>query len=263
MSHLMYNNAQDILMTRADMRGLRLPEPRGPRHQPYGFATFADTVCDKIEESGFAIQKEEFAVTKDGGRFFGLLQVAKPNGLAGDSWRPLVALRGAHDQRISRGIAIGSQVMVCSNLCFHGDLGNWKTKQTSNIGERMPNLIGDAVSGLQTAARRLQVSFDKFRDSKISRDEGDSILLDIFRSKGGFSASQLGRAIQDWDSCSVPEHTVDGRNLWWLFNSCTHALKPTGNNINHDELRRRSDVVFHKLTAAPSFQASAPVALVH
>jgi len=64
---------------------------------------------------------------------------------------------------------------------------------------------------------------------------------------GGFSPSQLGRAITDWDKCSVDEHTANGRNVWWLFNSATHALKPTGRNINHADVQHRSTIVYNKV----------------
>ena len=138
--------------------------------------------------------------------------------------------------------------MICSNLCFHGDLGNWSSKQTTNIARRLPDMVADAVAGLGHAGKRLVVDFDNFNAAQISSARGDSILLDIFRS-GGFSASQLGRAIADWDECSVEEHTVNGRNLWWLFNSATHALKPTGANTNHADVQHRSTIVYNKLTS--------------
>jgi hypothetical protein len=157
-------------------------------------------------------------------------------------------LRGAHDQSFSRSLVIGSRVLVCSNLCFHGDLGNWSSKQTTNIARRIPEMVADAVAGLGDAGRRLTVDFDRFNASEISRDTGDDILLEIFRG-GGFSASQLGRAIADWDDCSVPDHTANGRNLWWLFNAATGALKPAGANSNHGDLQHRSTIVFNKIVA--------------
>ena len=61
----------------------------------------------------------------------------------------------------------------------------------------------------------------------------------------------MGRAVDDWDACSVEEHTANGRNLWWLFNSATHALKPTGANTNHGDIQRRSTVVYNKIASAP------------
>ena len=321
MSKLLYNSSSDIIVTRDDMSYLKTPEPMGSRHAPYSFADFSNTVCDEIVKSGFKIEREEFAITQDENRLFGLVHVsngvddatpeieynivypenrwitedvirmkyadAVANGAVdytdltnvdeivdelssaglvtfatsrrhsacvGETlpaiYKPehnsVVGVRGAHDQRFSRGVAIGSQVMCCSNLCFHGDLGNWFTRQTTNIAARIPGLVADAVGGLRDASETLTVDFDAFNRREITRDAGDSILLDIYRS-GGFSASQLGRAIGDWDECSVAEHTANGRTLWWLFNSATAALKPTGLNTNHNDLRERSTIVYRKV----------------
>jgi hypothetical protein len=225
----------------------------GSRHAPYPFYAFATDTVNAIENAGFTVEEEDYAITKDEQRLFGLLNVSRPlpapSGSGIDTsphHNLLVGLRGAHDQSFSRSLVIGSRVLVCSNLCFHGDLGNWSSKQTTNIARRIPEMVSDAVAGLGDAGRRLTVDFDRFNAAAVSRDTGDDILLDIFRS-GGFSASQLGRAIADWDDCSVPDHTANGRNLWWLFNSATHALKPTGANANHGDLQHRSTIVFNKI----------------
>ncbi len=260
MSHLMYNSATDIKVERDYLANLQTPPPMGKRHAPYPFHAFATDTVDAIERAGFTIESEDYAITKDEQRLFGLLNVSRPvvpdapafgvPALHKPRWNLLVALRGAHDQSISRGLAIGSRVMVCSNLCFHGDLGNWNSKQTTNIAHRIPDMVADAVAGLGDAGRKLTIDFDAFNEQQITRETGDKILLSIYRS-GGFSASQMGRAVDDWDNCSVEEHTANGRNLWWLFNSATHALKPTGANVNHNDVQHRSTIVYNKITNAP------------
>jgi len=257
MSKLLYSSSSDVLVTREDMGYLKTPEPMGSRHAPYSFADFSNTVCDEIVRSGFKIEREEFAITKDENRLFGLIHVsngvdhATPTGetlpaIYKPQYNSVVGVCGAHDQKISRGLAIGSQVLCCSNLCFHGDLGNWHTRQTINIADRIPGLVAEAVDGLRDASETLTVDFDAFDRREITRDAGDSILLDIYRS-GGFSASQLGRAIGDWDESSVDEHMANGRTLWWLFNSATASLKPTGASMNHNDLRERSTIVYRKV----------------
>ena len=254
MPTLLYDSATDIKVERGYLENLQTPAPLGARHAPYPFYAFATDTVTAIERAGFTVEEEDYAITKDEQRLFGLLSVSRPVAPSNASlpalYQPehelLVGMRGAQDQAFSRSLVIGSRVMVCSNLCFHGDLGNWKSKQTTNIAHRIPGMIADAVAGLHRAGERLTVDFDRFNAAAVSRDIGDDILLDIFRS-GGFSASQLGRAIADWDDCSVPDHTANGRNLWWLFNSATHALKPTGANANHGDLQHRSTIVFNKV----------------
>ena len=254
---LIYNSKTDLKVTRDDLVDLITPPPSGPRHSPYAFHAFVDNTVTAIEAAGFIVQAEDYAITKDENRLFGLINVSRPQPVeAGGGlpvlfkpdWNMLVALRGSHDQSISRALALGSEVMVCSNLCFHGDLGDWRSKQTLNLRDRMPNLISEAITGLSRAGEILTIDFDRFNATEISRESGDALLLEIFRA-GGFSPSQLGRAIVDWDECSVPEHAANGRTMWWLFNSATAALKPTGANANHNDVHDRSTIVYNKLTA--------------
>jgi hypothetical protein len=258
----MYNSATDIKVERDCLANLQTPPPMGSRHAPYSFHAFATDTVSAIENAGFTVEQEDYAITKDENRLFGLLHVSHPGdpmrllvpvaptfgvpSLYQPEYNLLVGMRGAHDQSISRGLTIGSRVVICSNLCFAGDLGIWNSKQTTNIAHRIPEMVADAVAGLGHAGDRLTVDFDSFNARQIDRDTGDDILLDIFRS-GGFSASQLGRAIADWDDCSIEEHTANGRNLWWLFNSATMALKPTGANSNHNDLQHRSTIVYNKV----------------
>lgn len=260
MSTLLYNSATDTKVERDYLANLQTPAPMGSRHAPYPFYAFATDTVDAIERAGFTIEAEDYAITKDEQRLFGLISVSRPvvpvaqsygvPALYKPKWNLLVGVKGAHDQSISRGLTIGSRVLVCSNLCFAGDLGIWNSKQTTNIAQRIPEMVADAVSGLGNAGRRLTIDFDAFNAKQISRDIGDKVLLDIYRS-GGFSASQMCRAVDDWDKCSVEEHTVNGRSLWWLFNSATMALKPTGSNANHSDIQHRSTIVYNKIANAP------------
>ena len=166
MSNLMYNSSTDIKVERSYLPNLQTPEPMGSRHAPYPFHSFVNDTVFAIEDAGFKIEQEDYAITKDENRLFGLLNISRPVAPVSQSfgmptlhqskWNLLVGLRGAHDQSVSRGLAIGSQVMVCSNLCFHGNLGNWQSKQTTNISRRIPDLVADAVSGLGNAGAQLR-----------------------------------------------------------------------------------------------------------
>ena len=129
MSTLLYNSATDIKVERDYLANLQTPPPMGKRHAPYPFHSFASDTVDAIQDAGFTIEQEDYAITENEQRLFGLLNVSRPvapEWLQGEygvpalyqpKWNLLVALRGAHDQSISRGLAIGSRVMVCSNLC--------------------------------------------------------------------------------------------------------------------------------------------------
>ena len=286
MSNLLYSSETDQLVTRQDMRHIPVPPPMGSRHHPYSFADFADNTVSAIERAGYSITGEEFAVQKDGMRMFGILKVSNaPNhvpaqnldGYAPDvspavpvlassenvpaiitdetpykpRWDLVIGVRGSNDQSISRGLVLGTRVMVCSNLCFSGDLGDWSKKQPTNVEANMPDIIRRAVDQLDRKNEELTVNFDSFNAAQVDRDGGDRILMDILRG-GGFSASQFERAVEHWDRlpADLEEHSANGRTLWWLFNACTHGLKPTGRNSNHNDKAHQSAIIYNKLVAA-------------
>jgi hypothetical protein len=277
MAQLLYSSGHDTKMSRQDMRHIPTPPPMGRRHHPYSFADFADNTVNAIERAGYTVKEEDFAVQKDGMRMFGLLKVSNaPNHIPLQSlsvptsenvpalytpeWDLMVGVRGANDQSIARGLVIGTQVMVCSNLCFSGDLGEWSRKQTTNVESDMPAIISGAVNQLDKENKKFTIDFDAFNRIQISRDDGDRILLDILRDKkDSLSASQFERAIAHWDELpqEVEEHSANGRNLWWLFNACTHGLKPTGVNSNHSDKADQSATIYKHLKLAVSNHANA------
>ena len=78
MSTLMYNSATDIKVERDYLANLQTPPPMGSRHAPYPFHLFASDTVDAIERAGFTIEQEDYAITKDEQRMFGLLNVSRP-----------------------------------------------------------------------------------------------------------------------------------------------------------------------------------------
>lgn len=239
MARLMYNNQTDNLVAREDLIKMPTPEPQGPWHNPYPFHKYVDKVTEALENHDFGIVSEEYAITKDNDRLFGVIAIEPSTLSVPNDWGLVVGLRGAHDRMLSRAITLGSRVMVCSNLCFHGDLGVWKTRQTKNIEDRLPGMIDDAISKLPTAASNLVVSFEDYQNKEMTQDEGYAMLTHIYK-KRGFTASQLARAIDEWDN---PSFDHDGRTVWRLFNAATQALKPTGTSGDMITLQRRAQVV--------------------
>ena len=241
---LLYNPSNESLQTREQLHRLPLPPALGRYHNPVPFGDFAELVVERLGRVGFGIEAEEYAVDHDGQRLFGLLEVAPLEGeyISARDWSLQVGLRGSHDQSVPRALTLGSRVLVCSNLCFHGDLGVFATRQTTNVWQRLPGMVERALGTLPQLAQRNGQRFERYRSVRINPRQGDAALVELHR-RGAFSTAQLGRAIAEWDAPSHEEHTEDGHTLWRLFNAGTEALKPTGERVNHDLVRQRSERV--------------------
>jgi hypothetical protein len=208
------------------------------------FAEFADSVVGGIERMGLQIDAEEYAVSENHQRLFGLVEVSPAEGeyIARDDWKLQIGLRGSHDQSISRGISIGSRVLVCSNLCFHGDLGTLSTKQTINAPARVSDLIRVALDKIPEVANHNARRFDAYRTTPLRPRHGDAALVELHR-RHALTSSQLSRAITQWDEPQHEEHAEDGHSIWRLFNAATEALKPTSPRANMDTIRQRSQQI--------------------
>ncbi|RKZ87728.1 MAG: hypothetical protein DRQ39_03755 [Gammaproteobacteria bacterium] len=245
MTTLLYPSAQNVDFSRDQLEQLPTPTPLGRFHNPYPFAAYVDDIHHALSLEGIEVLHEEYVTSHENQRLFGALEVAIEGefiakGEAGHKY--IVGLRGAHDQSIQRGICLGTQVMVCSNLCFNGNLGNLATKQTTNVGARIPGLVREAVHLLPEYTQANERRFEIYKESQLTPDHVNSILINLLR-QGAISAPQLAKALVEWDTPSHEEHAEHGASVWRLFNACTEALKPGGANFNPHLLADRSAAI--------------------
>lgn len=216
-------------ITRDALRGVLPSGPLGRFHNPTPYADFVDLVDENLAGIGYRINDEAFGVTNDGGRFFGLLEAAPLEGeyLPRDQGYALsIGVRGSYDQSFPRGLAVGSRVFVCDNLCFSGEVVV-KTRQTTNIGRRLPALV---YSAMQQVAELAQVQANRakvYRNFPMRPRWGDAALVELHRREV-LNSQTLPRAIAEWDNPTHPEHCEEGieRTAWTLQNAVTEAIKP-------------------------------------
>lgn len=246
MSNLMYNTNTDELITRANLADVPTPPAMGARHNPYPFSDYVEQVHHALDLNGLAATQEEYVVGHEGQRLFGMMKIA-PKALEGelitaDDWNLTLGLRGSHDQSVARGLTLGSQVIVCSNLMFDGDLGKFNTMQTTNVGARIPGLIRQAVARIPEVAGAMEERYDRYKNFEMKPRWGDAALVEIMR-RGGLSPAQLGKAVAEWDRPVHEEHAQYGYSAWRLMNAATEALKPGGQNTNMNLVQDRTQRV--------------------
>lgn len=246
MNKLLYSQSN---INRSELALVPTPAARGAYHKPYPFSAYVDDIEQGLELAGLKIVQQEFELSNDRQAFFGALEVAPKEGdlITANEWRLLIGLRGSHNQRIPRGLTLGSQIMVCSNLCFSGSIGTINTKQTLNMSERLPTLINDALARVPELAQLQDKKFGAYKKLELTSQLGDSALVSLYR-KGAMNSAQLARAICEWSKPSYEEHKQYDTNGkvwsgWRLFNAVTESQKPTGSVVNTDTIRQRTEVL--------------------
>lgn len=242
-NHLMYDR-EDTLVNRKALETLPTPVAQGRYHYPYSFYDYVETIEDVLADLKIKIAHEEYALTKDNNRLFGVMEIEPVEGeyISAQEWKYLIGLRGSYDQSISRDLALGTHVTVCSNLCFHGNLATLRTKQTLNVESRIGLLLEKALSTLPEQVEAQNRRFNAYKEFSLPEKLGDSSLVEVYR-KGGLSSAQLGRAINEWHDPTFEKHAEDGFTGWRFLNACTEAIKPTGRRSNHDMIMDRTSIV--------------------
>lgn len=237
---LLYNPKNETLMTREMLHEVKTPPPQGPWHQPVPYGDFVEAVDKAMHRMGIEVVKEEYAVKHNGSRFFGLMEVALEGEYIPKDWSLQIGMRGSHDRTIPRALTLGSQVFVCSNMCFHGELGVLQTRQTKNVWDRLPVLIENAIARVPIMADRNRERFEHLRLTNLSANQGDLALVQLHRM-GLLNSHQLATSLKEWAEPSFEEHAEDGLSAWRLFNATTQALKPAeGTRGNMVQLQQQS-----------------------
>lgn len=235
MSLCLHAGAQSL--NRDALAALLLPAAMGTRHVIRPFIEDVELVAGYLGNVGYAITDEAFGVKSIDGKpaqFFGAMEI-RPKTLEGEylpagEYGLTVGLRGSYDQSLPRGLAIGSRVFVCDNLAFSGEI-TIATRQTTFIGNRIGGLLRDAVSQIPRFAKHQELRFDAYRNFEIKPRVGDAALVEMVR-RGILNPSQIGKAIDEWDTPSHAEHAAHGHSVWRLQQAVTEAIKPSNPERN-------------------------------
>ena len=204
-------------VARTDLNMIALP-PTTRTFHPVGHGTLVDLVEDKLADVGFRFGTQAHGMTKEGKRYFGLVHLLC--GEENEQHALVMGIRNSIDKSFPAKLAFGSQVFVCDNLCFSGEV-TVSRKHTTNIMRDLPGLISIAVG--QTALMRdnQDLRFEHYQNSKIDTRKADHIIVEMLR-QGAINTSRVEAVVNQWDN---PEHDFGGRTAWRLHNATTAALK--------------------------------------
>jgi hypothetical protein len=161
------------------------------------------------------IVEEQYALDKDGLRFFGLMMLRSPYG----EYCDIIGLRNSADKSFPIGIAFGSRVFVCSNLAFVGD-HVIKRKHTANSKRDLPGLVAEVIAPLQQQRIAQNQKLLTYQETHLTDEVADHAVLDLYR-KDVIGVQAIGKVLNAYDN---PSHNWGDRTAWRLFNAVTFTL---------------------------------------
>lgn len=174
----------------------------------------------QLQRAGLSVVSEAHGLTKDGARYFGLLQVQ--NGHTDNDFGLVVGLRNSHDHSLPAGIVVGASVFVCDNLSFSGEV-RLARKHTANVERDLPHLIERAVGRLGDLRRSQDERFGAYKRHELTDEAAHDLVVRALDARV-LPVTRVPDVLKEWREPHHPEFR-DGKTAWRLFNAFTEELK--------------------------------------
>ena len=150
-------------------------------------------------------------------------------GTSNEEWGLVAGWRNSYDKSLIAGFVVGSQVFVCDNLAFSGEVQIGR-KHTTHILRDLPFLVEDAVRGTKHMAEQQVVRYDRYRQARMKDSIANHTVIQMLR-QGVITTQKVEKVVSEYYEPSHEEHLTNGqRTNWTLFNATTEALKGSGLN---------------------------------
>src|SRR5262245_22154639 len=155
---------------------IKAPPPQG-RWFPTAHISVVDRVRETLTAAGYTIQKQQFGLSRNDARMFGVLDLSTPlaTGVA-----LAVGIRNSVDKSFPLGFVAGNRVFTCDNLAFRSDLLAVRRKHTRHGEARFAEAIAGAVSQLGTFKEQEAERLRRFMATELTNDQADALLLRAF-----------------------------------------------------------------------------------
>jgi hypothetical protein len=204
-------------ITREELQLVPVPQATST-HKPLSHHEIVQALLETLGFRHIEVLRDEYAVSHDGMRMFGVLDLEY--GITGVRFS--IGVRNANDKSMRLGMTVGYRVLVCDNMAFSGDFTPVLAKHSKNFS--LIDAISVGVDRMQRGFEPLVQHIEAWRQTALA--DADAKLL-IYRAfvEGELEAPRhLARAVHD--EYFLPTHEEFApRTLWSLSNAFTSAFK--------------------------------------
>src|ERR1700704_4332580 len=135
--------------------------PATATHRPVPHAEVVQALIETLGFRHIGVVKDEYAVSKDGMKRFGVLDL--DTGMHG--CRFSIGVRNAHDKSMRLAMTVGYRVFVCENMAFSGDFEPVLAKHSKNFS--LTSALSIGVDLMQRNFDGIRKQVDVWRDSQL------------------------------------------------------------------------------------------------
>ena len=206
-------------VTQDELFAVPTPEPTNSWF-PLAHRDLVTEVRSQLTGAGLLVDSSFHALSHDGARYFGILQVRLPaQETTGYAW--IVGLRNSHDKSYPAGLVAGSRVLVCDNLAFTGEV-QLSRKHTRHAVRDLKHLTARAMGQLGDRFRRLDERIATYQCEPMPDRAAHDLVVRAVDCKA-ITTSQIPKVLEEWRHPRYPE--FEPRNGWSLFNAFTEIYK--------------------------------------
>jgi len=194
-----------------------LDTPQGTdTHVPVPHCSVVLNAIASVQDNGFDITSQHYGLTKDGARFFGLLNLSSDY----PDYNPSLILRNSHDKTFAMALGIGSRVFVCDNLAFFAE-HTVKRKHTSRIIDDLEEVIARGTAEVLAAKRDMELTYEQYKSTPFDDQYVDHLLMQMYRDDI-VPSTGIAKVHKQWHN---PDLDWGSKTAWRLFNAATYTLK--------------------------------------
>ena len=192
-------------------------------HYPIPHGTLIETVRDVVRGAQWSITDTDYALFHENNEMFAVWRIQ--NGQSHPDYDLTIGLRNSHNKMFAAGMAVGSYVMVCSNLDFSGEVAIGR-KHTRYILRDLRGLVETAFSKVQAMRILQDRRIEVYKENAPSDTEVHDFLIRSVDQKV-MANSYVPKVLKEYRTPSHEEFFRDGRvrTGWTLLNAYTEVFK--------------------------------------
>lgn len=204
-------------LTREELALVPTP-PSTDTHRPVPHIEVINALTETLGFRHIGVHKEEYAVSKDGMKMFGCMELETTfNGC-----RFSIGIRNAHDKSMRLAMTVGYRVFVCDNMAFSGDFEPVLAKHSKHF--RLLDALSIGVDQMQRNFTPMVQAVDRWRDSQLTDVSAKLLIYRAFIESELEIPKHLARPVHDiYFNPTVEEFAP--RTMWSLSNAFTSAFK--------------------------------------
>lgn len=203
-------------ITRGDLAALPIPEAT-ETFQPISHTSLINSLEEALAFRHISIVRDEYAVSSNGMRLFGLLELnAEFQGV-----RFAIGLRNANDKSMRLGMVAGYRVFICDNMALSGDFKPLLAKHSKNFD--LIESVSIGVDRIQRGFQPLRETIDQMRTRQLSSNDARSIIYQAFL-ENRFPMTLMKTVHREFFIAPSYEEFKQA-TMWGLSNAFTTAFK--------------------------------------